>query len=181
MQKIIILFLVLILGTALAVPIFADEIIDALNDTNSSFNDSGNNSSISDNSTLNRTTNSTLTQKQLQILNDTQTKLVALIAAIESLKESYGDNIKFFGLLNALNQFEKQANRLNETIDTYIQNSNDTNGSKGIINSFVKREAALEHKVEVKEQVLSKKSEKADNLQKVSKNGNNNQKQKENK
>jgi hypothetical protein len=175
--------LVVILGVALAVPIFADEIENALNDTtNSSFNDSGNNSSISDNSTLNNTNNSTLTSQQLQTLTETQNKLIALIATIEGLKTTYSD-VKAQGLLNALDQFEKQGTRLNDKISAFIQNPS-VNSAKGIINSFVKREEALEHKVSVKEEVLSKMDNKTDNSQKAldySNKSNNGQKQKENK
>lgn len=171
-------FLVVILGVALAVPIFADDVTDALNDTtNSSFNNSGNNSSISDNSTLN-STNSTLTTQQLQILTETQDKLIVLIATIELLRTTY-DDVKAQGLLNTLDQFEKQSTQLNEKISAFIQNPS-AEGAKGIINSFVKREEALEHKVAVKEKVLSKMDNKTDNSQKALDN-NNNQKQKENK
>lgn len=182
MQKIIIISMVMIVAAALAVPIFADEISTALNDTNNSTNSSenntGNNSSISTNGTLNNTDNSTLTSKQLQTLTETQSKLTALIATIGALKATYGNNTKGKGLLNALDQFEKQANRLNEEINAFIQNPS-TNGTDGIINSFVKREAALEHKVSIKQALLIKmdqKTVKVQNKQKKQKtnNGKNN-------
>lgn len=171
--------LVVILGIALAVPIFADDVADALNDTtNSSFNNSGNNSSISDNSTLN-STNSTLTTQQLQILTETQDKLIALIATIELLRTTY-DDVKAQGLLNTLDQFEKQSTQLNEKISAFIQNPS-AEGAKGIINSFVKRQEALEHKVAVKEKVLSKMDNKTDNSQTLENSNkvSNNQKQQE--
>lgn len=187
MQTITIISLVLLVGAALAVPIFADEITDVFNgnnssnSTNSSLNITGNNSSISNNSTLNNTnstTNSTLTPQQLQTLTDTQNKLTALIATIGSIKATYGSNAKAKGLLNALDQFEKQANRLNTEISAFIQNPsvNSTGDADGIINSFVKREAALEHKVSIKQSLLAKMDsknteiKKAERSAKVSKN-----------
>ena len=178
--------MVLIVAAALAVPIFADEISNALNDTsnstNSSGNYTGNNSSVSDNDTFNNSTNSTnstLTSGQLQTLKDTQNKLIALIATIESLKATYGNNTKGKGLLNALDQFENQANRLNEEISTFQQNPS-TDGTDGIINSFVKREAGLEHKVSIKQAILLKMSEKAVNTKIDAKVKKNNQKKKAN-
>lgn len=160
MQKLTIVFMVAVLSLAVMVPIFADDISDALNGTvtNSSNNDSisgndsGNNGSIINNGTL---TNMTLTPEQLKILTDTQSKLTALIATIESLKTTYSNNTKTKGLLNALNQFEKQANNLNSEITAFIQNPT-VNGTDGRINSFVKREAALEHKVAIKQALLAK-------------------------
>jgi len=182
LQKIIIVSIIMIVAAALAVPIFADEISNALNDTsnftNSSGNYTGNNSSVSGNDTFNNSTNSTnstLTSQQLQTLKDTQSKLTALIATIETLKATYGNNTKGKGLLNALDQFEKQANRLNEEISAFIQNPS-TNGTDGIINSFVKREAALEHKVSIKQSLLLKMSEKAVNTKIETKVKKNNQK-----
>jgi hypothetical protein len=166
LKKIVIISLIIITAAALAVPIFADEITNALSDNNNT-NDSalngGNNSSISDN-----TTNSTLTLQQLQILNETQNKLTALITTIEGLKTTYGTNIKSKGLLNSLDQFEKQSNRLNAEINAFIQNPS-INGIDGRINSFVKREAALEHKVSIKNALLLKMSEKITNSEKTAK------------
>jgi hypothetical protein len=167
LQKIVIISLIMIIATALAIPIFADEINDALNDTsnstnNSSLNNSGNNSLTSDNSTLNNTNNSTFTSEQLQTLTETQSKLTVLIATIESLKLTYGAT-KAKGLLNALDQFEKQANRLNAEISLFMQNPliNSTESIDRRINSFVKREAALEYKVSIKQALLIKMDEKA--------------------
>lgn len=182
MQKLSVL-LITILGIALIVPIFADEISDVITNTNGTneTNDTlGNNSSVANNTTL---TNTTLTA-QLQVLTDTQNKLTALIAKIESLKSTYGNNTKAKGLLNALDQYEKQANRLNAEISAFMQNStvsNSTESIDGRINSFVKREAALEHKVLIKERLLLKMStkkvktkEKVANKNKTQKNKNNN-------
>ncbi|WP_414469468.1 hypothetical protein [Methanobacterium sp. ACI-7] len=192
MQTITIISLILLVGAALAVPIFADEITEVFNGnnssnfTNSSLNINGNNSSISDNSTLNNTnstTNSTLTLQQLQTLTDTQNKLTALIATIGSIKATYGSNAKAKGLLNALDQFEKQANRLNAEISAFIQNPsvNSTEGADGIINSFVKREAALEHKVSIKQSLLAKMGSKTTEIKKATKVSKNTPKQKKNK
>jgi hypothetical protein len=89
-----------------------------------------------------------------------------LIATIESLKATYGST-KAKGLLNALDQFEKQANRLNAEINVFIQNPliTSTESIDGRINSFVKREAAIEHKVSIKQALLIKMDDKADNSQ----------------
>lgn len=152
------MLLIAILGIALIVPIFADEISDAItgtNGTNETNDTLGNNSTLTNNTTV---TNSTLTPQQLQTLTDTQSKLTALIATIESLKSTYSNNTKAKGLLNALDQYEKQANRLNAEISAFIQNPtvNGTESIDGRINSFVKREAALEHKVTIKKGLLAK-------------------------
>ena len=165
MQKIVIISLVMIIAAALAIPIFADEINDALNDTSNSTNNSSLNNS-GNNSTLNNTNNSTFTSEQLQTLTETQSKLTVLIATIESLKATYGTT-KAKGLLNALDQFEKQANRLNAEINVFMQNPliTSTECIDGRINSFIKREAALEHKVSIKQALLIKMDEKADNSQ----------------
>jgi hypothetical protein len=103
------------------------------------------------------TTKVTLTSIQIQTLKDTQNKLATLIDKISGLKSKYA-NLKTKGLLNALDQFEKQANQLNNEISAFILNPNgDINGK---INSFVKREAALENKVNIKEGLLEKMSTK---------------------
>lgn len=181
MQKLSIL-LIAILGIALIVPIFADEISDAITSTNGTNETNatlGNNSTLTNNTTL---TNSTLTPQQLQTLTDTQSKLTALIATIESLKSTYSSNSKAKGLLNALDQYEKQANRLNAEINAFIQNpTTDGNSADGRINSFVKREAALENKVAVKERLLAKISTKAKTKVKVAKNTKAQKKQNNNK
>ena len=170
MQKIAIIFIVVALAVAVAVPIFADDISNAQNGTNiaNATNDSeyGNNSSIIDNDTLTNSTNSMLPQ-QLQLLITIQGKLVALMTTMENLKANYTD-IKPNGLLNALNQFEKQDNKLNSQITAFIQNSTAGNSTvessiNGRINSFEKREPALEHKVAVKQEILSKQNTKTGN------------------
>lgn len=166
-QKILATLIVAILAMAVLLPISADNTSDVLNgtnitnsSTNDSSNDSSNNSSIANNSTL---TNTTSIPDQFKTLIDPQSKLIALIATIENLKTTYGNNSTATGLLNSLSQFEKQATSLNSQITVFMQNSTVENGTvsantNGKINSFIKREAALEHKVAVKQQVLSKQS-----------------------
>ena len=181
MQKLTIVLIIAVMALAVAVPIFADDISDALNgdntinsSTNNSIadDDSGNNSSIVNDTSLNNTNNTTLTPDQLKTLTDTQGKLTALIATIESLKTTYGNNTKSKGLLNALNQFEKQANNLNGEITAFMQNPTTDNGK---INSFVQREAALEHKVAIKQQLLAKQGTQG-NYTKENKDNNNSKK-----
>ena len=189
MQKILVTLMVTIMAMTLLGPISAEDISDVLNSTNvtnSSTNDSvsGNNStdnsSIANNSTSNNTTS---IPDQFKTLIDPQSKLIALITTIETLKTTYANNSTASGLLNSLSQFEKQANSLNNQITAFMQNSTVENGTvvaPGRINSFIKREAALEHKVAVKEQVLSKQS--AKKAAKVSKvNNSNKSKAKQNK
>ncbi|MGB9978521.1 hypothetical protein [Methanobacterium sp.] len=167
MQKIFVTLMVAVLAISLLAPISADEISDVLNSTNvtnSSANDSISGNNSSDNSSIvnNSTSNNTTSiPEQFKTLIDPQSKLIALIATIEGLKTTYANNSTVAGLLNSLSQFEKQANSLNNQITAFMQNSTVENGtiaSKGRINSFIKREAALEHKVAVKQQVLIKKS-----------------------
>lgn len=184
MQKILVTLMVTIMAMTLLGPISAEDISDVLNSTNvtnSSTNDSvsGNNStdnsSIANNSTSNNTTS---IPDQFKTLIDPQSKLIALITTIETLKTTYANNSTASGLLNALIQFEKQANSLNNQITAFMQNSTVENGTviaPGRINSFIKREAALEHKVAVKEQVLSKQS--AKKAAKISKVNNSNKSQ----
>lgn len=156
MQKIFIILFVFILVSAFTVPIFADE--NAFDDE-VQLNESNN------------STNSTLTFEQLQILNETQSKLTALISLIETLKIANGPTISIQGIFNALSQFQNQAIKLNDQINLFTQNST-FNGSDGRINSFIKREAALEHKVDVKQQIISKQNSKGKNeADKASNNG----------
>ena len=58
LQKISVILMVAVLSAVVMVPIFADDITQALNATNAT-NVSTNNSSVSDNSTLNSTNNTT--------------------------------------------------------------------------------------------------------------------------
>jgi hypothetical protein len=164
MQKILVTLMVTIMAITLLAPISAEDISDVLNSTNvtnSSTNDSVSGNNSTDNSSI--ANNSTSIPDQFKTLVDPQSKLIALITTIENLKTTYANNSTAAGLLNSLNQFEKQANSLNNQIMAFMQNSTVENGTviaPGRINSFIKREAALEHKVAVKEQVLSKQSTK---------------------
>jgi len=167
------------IAVALIVPSFADEISKSLSDSGGTnvINESDNSTNGTlDNSTVSNSTN--LTSEQIQTLNNTQYKLTTLIAKIESLKANYTNNTKAKGLLNALDQFEKQAIRLNSEISAFMQNSTFNSSTKGRINSFEKREAAMEHKVMIKEmllvkmstkQVVNKKNKINSNLQKKAK------------
>lgn len=171
MQKILVTLMVTIMAITLLAPISAEDISDVLNSTNAtnsstnnsvSGNNSTDNSSIANNSTSN---NMTSIPDQFKTLVIPQSKLIALITAIEYLKTTYANNSTAPGLLNSLSQFGEQANKLNNQITLFMQNTTVENGTvaantNGKINSFIKREAALEHKVAVKEQVLSKQSTK---------------------
>jgi hypothetical protein len=95
-----------------------------------------------------------LTPDQLKKLTTTQTQLTSLIAKIEGLKTTYKNTKKAKGLLVALNQFEKQANKLNTAITNYIKNP--TAPAKAKINKFQKQTKALQWKVTVTEKVLKK-------------------------
>ena len=191
MQKILVTLMVTIMAMTLLGPISAEDISDVLNSTNVtnsstnnsvSGNNSTDNSSISNNSTSNNTTS---IPDQFKTLVIPQSKLIALITAIECLKTTYANNSTAPGLLNSLSQFGEQANKLNNQITLFMQNTTVENGTvaantNGKINSFIKREAALEHKVAVKEQVLSKQStKKAAKVNKV--NNSNKSKTKQNK
>ncbi len=166
MQKILVTLMVTIMAITLLAPISAEDISNVLNSTNvtnSSTDDSISGNNSTDNSSI--ANNSTSIPDQFKTLVDPQSKLIALITTIESLKTNYANNSTAAGLLNSLSQFEKQANSLNNQITVFMQNATVENGTvaantNGRINSFIKREAALEHKVAVKEQVLSKQSTK---------------------
>ncbi len=156
------ILIVAAISLVLTLPIFADEISQAITDNSTNAtNETMNNDSLN-NTTNNTTANSTLTPQQLQTLTDTQSKLTALIATIQGLKSTYATNTKAKGLLNALTQFEKQANKLNSEIAAFTQNPSLSNSTSidGRINSFVKRTAALEHKVAIKQGLLTKMSTK---------------------
>lgn len=161
MKKLSIILIVAALSLVLSLPIFADEITQAITNSTNATNESMANDTLN-NTTNNTTVNSTLSSQQLQTLTETQSKLTALIATIQGLKSTYATNTKAKGLLNALTQFEKQANKLNSEITVFTQNPslNNSTSVDGRINSFVKRTAALEHKVAIKQGLLSKLSTK---------------------
>lgn len=160
MQKLAMILMVAAISLVLTVPIFADEISQALTDNSTNTTNESMANDTLNNTTNNTTVNSTWTPQQLQTLTDTQSKLTALIATIQGLKATYGTNTKAKGLLNALTQFEKQANKLNSEITAFKQNPSLSNSTDGRINSFVKRTAALEHKVAIKQGLLTKMSTK---------------------
>lgn len=169
MQKLASIFLIILLAAALAIPILANNTSNTAmgaNVANSSINtfdasssgtDYGDNSSNIDNinSVNNRSVNTKLTSGQIQSFKDVQHKLGALITIIEGLKATY-NNKGNIGTLNTLDQFEQQANSLNNEITAFIQNPTTENTAdiNGKISSFQAREAALEHKVSVKENAL---------------------------
>jgi hypothetical protein len=95
-----------------------------------------------------------LTPNQLTKLTTAQTQLTALIASIDTLKLTYNNTTKAKGLLIALNQYKKQANKLNTAITNYIKNP--TAPAKAKINTFQKHTKALQWKVTVTEKVLKK-------------------------
>lgn len=162
MKKLSMILIVAAISLVLTMPIFADEISQALTDNSTNTTNETINNDTLNNTTNNTTVNSTLSPQQLQTLTDTQGKLTALIATIQGLKATYGTNTKAKGLLNALTQFEKQANKLNSEIAVFKQNPSlsNSNSIDGQINSFVKRTAALEHKVAIKKGLLTKMSSK---------------------
>jgi len=174
LKKVLIFFLIAVM-VAMVLPSFADQVSKALTDKQSTnekpvFNPRGfggfNSTFNATEKTNTVTTSVALTSVQIQTLKDTQTKLTTLIGKIRGLKVKYA-NTKSKGLLNALDQFERQANQLSNEISAFIQNPIVNNGSiDGRINSFVQREAALEHKVLIKEELLGKMSTKQINNKK---------------
>jgi chromosome segregation ATPase len=104
--------------------------------------------------TTTTTTTVTLTDAQLSKLTAIQTKLSDLVAKIESLKTTYKSTKKTKGLLNALDQFEKQAKNLKTAITNYKKNPKANANKK--IKSFQYRTYSLTWKVAVKEKLLKK-------------------------
>ncbi|MGB9980153.1 hypothetical protein [Methanobacterium sp.] len=102
------------------------------------------------------TTNKTavLTDTQLAKLNATQTKLTDLVTKIESLKTQYGNTTKAKGLIIALNNTEKQANKLNSQITAY--KANPTKPVNAKIRAFQHKTYELQWKVAVIEKILKK-------------------------
>ncbi len=95
-----------------------------------------------------------LTDTQLVKLNTTQTKLTNLISKIESLKAQYKNITKAKGLIVALNNTEKQANKLNKMITAY--KANPTKPVNAKIGAFQHKTYELQWKVAVTEKVLKK-------------------------
>ena len=100
------------------------------------------------------TTPVVLTTDQLAKLDAAQTKLNDLIKKIEGLKTTYAGKKKTKGLLTSLNQFEKQAKRLNTAITNY--KTNPTASANQKIKAFQIKTKNLEWKVAVTEKILKK-------------------------
>ena len=102
------------------------------------------------------TTNKTvvLTNNQTAKLTATQTKLTDLIAKIEGLKTKYKNTTKAKGLLVALNQYEKQATKLNTAITKYLANPTAPANMK--IKNFQIKTSVLQYKVAVTSKILKK-------------------------
>lgn len=105
----------------------------------------------------NTTTNKTvvLNSNQTAKLTAVQTSLNDLITKIESLKKTYTNTTKKNkGLLNALNQYEKQATKLNTSITNYLKNPTSPANIK--IKNYQIKTKQLQWKVKVTEKVLKK-------------------------
>ena len=95
-----------------------------------------------------------LTGNQTAKLTAVQTQLNDLIAKIEGLKKTYNNTTKNKGLLSALNQYEKQATKLNTAITSYLKNPTSPANIK--IKNFQIKTKQLQWKVNVTEKVLKK-------------------------
>lgn len=95
-----------------------------------------------------------LTPDQIAKLDALQTKLTDLVAKIESLKTTYKSTKKTKGLLTALNQYEKQANKLNTAITNYKKNP--TANANNKIKALTFKTKQLQWKVTVTEKILKK-------------------------
>jgi hypothetical protein len=95
-----------------------------------------------------------LTPNQITKLDNTQTQLTKLVAKIEALKKKYPNTKKNKGLLKALNQYEKQANKLNTAITNYRTNPTKPTNIK--IKNFQIKTKQLQFKVLIKANILKK-------------------------
>jgi hypothetical protein len=100
------------------------------------------------------TTPVVLTTDQLAKLNAAQTTLNDLITKIEGLKTTYTGKKNTKGLLISLNQFEKQAKKLNTAITNY--KTNPTASANQKIQAFQNKTKILGWKVTVTEKILKK-------------------------
>ena len=100
------------------------------------------------------TTPVVLTTDQLAKLDAAQTKLNNLITKIEGLKTTYTGKNNTKGLLISLNQFEKQAKKLNTAITNY--KTNPTASAYKKIKAFQYKTQNLVWKVTVTEKILKK-------------------------
>ena len=95
-----------------------------------------------------------LTGNQTAKLTAVQTQLNDLITKIENLKKTYTNTTKNKGLLTALNQYEKQATKLNTSITNYLKNPTSPANIK--IKNYQIKTKQLQWKVKITEKVLKK-------------------------
>jgi peptidoglycan hydrolase CwlO-like protein len=95
-----------------------------------------------------------LTPDQIAKLDALQTKLTNLVAKIEGLKTTYKSTKKTKGLLTALNQYKKQANKLNTAITNY--KNHPTANAANKIKALEFKTKQLQWKVAVTEKILKK-------------------------
>jgi hypothetical protein len=96
----------------------------------------------------------TLDQKQIDQLALDQKKLTCLINKIETLKIRYKNKKKAKGILIALNNYEKQAKKLQTAITNY--QNNPTAPAKIKIKVFNHKVQQLQWKVALKKKLLKK-------------------------
>jgi len=95
-----------------------------------------------------------LKTEQLEKLDVIQTQLNEIMNKIKTLKTTYNSTKKTKGLLTALNQFEKQAKKLNTIINNY--KNNPTADADKKIKAFQFKTKKLEWKVTTTEKILKK-------------------------
>lgn len=100
------------------------------------------------------TTPVVLSMDQLAKLDAAQMTLNDLITKIEGLKTTYAGKKNTKGLLTSLNQFEKQANKLNTAITNYRKNPTASADQK--MQAFQHKTKILGWKVTVTEKILNK-------------------------
>lgn len=95
-----------------------------------------------------------LTPDQIAKLDSIQTQLNDLLTKIDDIKNTYQNTGKGKGLLTALDQFKKQANRLNTSITNYKNNPTVSADKK--IKVYQMKTKQLQWKVTVTEKILKK-------------------------
>lgn len=95
-----------------------------------------------------------LTPDQIAKLDSIQSQLNDLLTKIDDIKNTYKGTGKGKGLLVALDQFKKQANKLNTTVTNY--KNNPTAHADKRINAFQHKTKQLQWKVTVTEKILKK-------------------------
>ena len=98
--------------------------------------------------------NVVLKTEQVAKLDVIQTQLNEILNKITTLKTTYNSTKKTKGLLTALNQFEKQAKKLNTTVNNY--KNNPTGNADKKIKAFQFKTKNLEWKVTTTEKILKK-------------------------